>query len=105
MKSEPGRATNILSWLDWVTFKFQRTLQNIALAIKASVRVNNRAQYANHQMNNTVKNQTYPKKFECIFLDRLFDTILETIRYSKRLVSLGFQYHCILLEITILNLS
>ena len=42
---------------------------NIALAIKASLSVENRTQYTNHQMNNAVKNKIHLKKSQYIFLD------------------------------------
>ena len=60
----------------WVNFKCQKALWNIALAIKASLRVVNRTQYTNRQMNNAVKNQIYPKKSQYISLDWLFQIIV-----------------------------
>ena len=45
----------------WVTCKCQQILWNIALNIKPSLRVENRTQCTNHQMNNAVTNHVYPK--------------------------------------------
>ena len=118
MKIQRGELTNILLWLKnmytWLTqkhrnvfgtFKCQKTFWNITLAIKASLRVEYRTQYKNHQMNNTVKNQICPKKSRYISLDSLFDMIVqndslavtktciaktwEKNRYAKQLTSLG----------------
>ena len=72
-------------------------LSNIALAIKASLRVENRTQYMNHQMNSTVKNQIYSKKSQCISLYWLFGLMYERIvSLSPRLVyplSYDTHYH------------
>ena len=40
----------------------KKTSSNIALAIKASLKVENRKQYTKRQMNNAIKNQVYSKK-------------------------------------------
>ena len=40
----------------------KKTLRNVSLAVKAAWRVEKQTQYTNHQMNNAVKNQTYPNK-------------------------------------------
>ena len=45
----------------WVTFKCQKALWNISLAIKQFLRTENGAQYTNYKMNNLTKNWTYPK--------------------------------------------
>ena len=62
----------------WVTLKCQKNLVKycISLAIKASLKVKNRIQYTNHQMNNVATNQTYAKASQYIFLDWLFDMIV-----------------------------
>ena len=52
-----------------------RKASHIALVIKASLRVGNRTQYTNHQMNNAVENQFYQRKSQYISFDRLFYTI------------------------------
>ena len=62
----------------WVTFKCQETLSNIALARKASFTVDNRTQYTKLQVDNTVKNQIYPKKSEYISLNSLFDMMVQS---------------------------
>ena len=62
----------------WVTFKCQETLSNIALAMKASFTVDNRTQYTKLQVDNTVKNQIYPKKSKYISLNSLFDMIIQS---------------------------
>ena len=46
--------------------------------MKTSLNVQNRTQYTNHQMNNAVTNQIYPKKSQYISLDRIFDMMYET---------------------------
>ena len=62
---------------DW-SKNCQKTLWNITLAFKASLRVGNWTHYTNHQMNNAVKNQIYSKA-KYISLDWLFDMMCETI--------------------------
>ena len=64
----------------WVFFTFLnctngttgRKASNIALVIKASIRVRNRTQYTNHRLNDAVENQIYSKKSQYISLNRLF---------------------------------
>ena len=51
----------------WVTFKRQ----------KSFLKVENRTQYTNHQMNKAVKNQIYPKKSQCIPLEWLYDMMCD----------------------------
>ena len=61
--------------------------KNIALAIKASLRVENRTQETSHQMNNAVKSQICPKKSQYISLDWLFNMMYESIvSLSPRLI-------------------
>ena len=46
--------------------------------MKASFTVDNRTQYTKLQVDNTVKNQIYPKKSEYISLNSLFDMIVQS---------------------------
>ena len=52
------------------------------------LRVENRAQYRNHQMKNAVKNEIYPKTLEYMSLDLLFHMIVRnnSLTIVKRLV-------------------
>ena len=45
----------------WVTFKCQKCLWNISLAIKESLSIENGTQYTNCQINNSIKIQIYSK--------------------------------------------
>ena len=74
--------------------------------MKTSLKVCNRTQYTNHQMNNAVTNQIYPKKSQYISLDRIFGinlkphchqdsythyhTSQEVNRYANQLATPGF---------------
>ena len=90
-KIQRGELMNILHWLDntytwftlkhingWVTFKCQKILRKIALAMISSLKVYNRIQYTNHHMNNAVTHQIYPRKSQYISLEQIFDMIYET---------------------------
>ena len=109
-----GFNRQISGWLkNFVTFKFQKPLWNIWLAIKGS-------QFRNYQMNNSIKNQI-PQKINhsttlwinCTMWLPLFqknmsgcyNTTWVTYRYAKQLRSPGVQDHNKLLKIRILNLS
>ena len=46
--------------------------------MKASFTVDNRTQYTKLQVDNTVKNQIYPKKSKYISLNSLFDMIVQS---------------------------
>ena len=99
MKIQRGELTNILRWLKniytwfiqkhnnhWEAFKSKKILWKIAKVIRSSLKVGNRTQYTNHQMNNAVKNQIYPKRSQYISLDWLFDIMYETeVSLSPRL--------------------
>lgn len=50
--------------------------------IKASLSVDKRAQYMNHQMNDTAKNKIYTKKSYYIYLDWLFDIFIGNDRLT-----------------------
>ena len=121
MKTQRVELTNILhllknmcTWLtqkhrnSCITFKCQKILWNIALTIKASLRVKNRTQYTNHQMNYASKNQIYntslwndclkwlyqmivllsPKLVISLSYDMRNEQICITIIISRRLASL-----------------
>ena len=72
-------------------FSVIKALRNVALTIKTSSMFGNRTQYANHQMNNKVKNHICPKKSQyhksqslwTDWLIRLYETIASL---SPRLV-------------------
>ena len=70
-------------WIGWETFKCQKLLLNISLAIKESLRIENGTQYTNHQMNSAIKNQIYPEKSQQIYLYWLYNT---TVSLSTRLI-------------------
>ena len=54
-----------------------KSFVNISLAIKESLRIDNETQFMNYQMNNSTKNQIYPKhKSQCISLDWLYNAIV-----------------------------
>ena len=91
MKIQRGELMNIMLWLKniytwftlkhingWVTFKCQKILRKIALAMISSLKVYNRIQYTNHHMNNAVTHQIYPRKSQYISLEQIFDMIYET---------------------------
>ena len=100
IKIQRGELTKIWHWLKniytwftqtqrngWVTFKCQKILRKIALAIKLSLMVEKGTQYMNHLKNNAVKNQIYSKKSQYIYLDWLFDIMYETnVSLSPRLI-------------------
>ena len=80
MKIQRRELTNILRWLKniftwltqkhrngWVTFKCQKNLNKYCI-IKASLRVENRNQYTNNQVNNAVKNLLNLAKWVTIHL-------------------------------------
>ena len=102
IKIQRGELTKIWHWLKnvytwfthkqrngWLTFKCQKILRKIALAIKLSLMVEKGTQYMNHLKNNAVKNQIYSKKSQYIYLDWLFDIMYETnVSLSPRLIYL-----------------
>ena len=96
-KIQQGELKNKLRWLKniyirltekhrsgWITFKCQKSSWNISLAIKESLRTENRTQYRNHQIINACKNQIYRKKSRYISLDWLHNT---TVSLPPRLIS------------------
>ena len=65
MKAQRGELTNTRltqkHGSGWVTIKYQNTLWNMSWTIKESLRIKNGAQYTNYKMNNSIKNEIYPK--------------------------------------------
>ena len=67
-----SKLKNVLHWIKniytkrhrigWETFKCQKLLLNISLAIKESLRIENGTQYTNHQMNSTIIKSNLPRE-------------------------------------------
>ena len=87
IKIQQVELTNILRWFKnistrltkntsgWATFKCQKSVKYF-ISYQRILRIENGVQYTKLQIHNAFKNQIYPKKPRCIYLDWLYNTTI-----------------------------